>query len=189
MAWPAETTKTRKLYKTLLKPFLKKKDVEKEEKVHVFGNNDGAIETNETEQSVLQLPESEDANAIAISKEDLRKKVNRFDIAMNRLRRMVGSEHEISNDPSMTELFVEGCIKLLVELDSNTSFVEEDLCRHIFHSNVTNLPQPIFQEFGVGGNNTFDTFSPFLASNLVQVKPFRFHNKNVENFQTPHSPH
>ena len=32
------------------------------------------------------------------------------------------------------------------------------------------------------GNNTFNTFSPFLASNLVQVKPFRFHNKNVENF-------
>ena len=44
-------------------------------------------------KSVLQLPESEDANAIAISKEDLCKKVNRFNIAMNRLRRMVGSEH------------------------------------------------------------------------------------------------
>ena len=53
VAWPAETTKTRKLYKTLLKPFLKKKkkDVEKEEEVLVFGNNDGAIETNETEVS------------------------------------------------------------------------------------------------------------------------------------------
>ena len=69
-----------------------------------------------------------------------------------------------------------------MELDSNTSFVEGDLCRHTSHSIVTNLPRPIFQEFGVGGNNTFNTFSPFLASNLVQVKPFRFHNKNVKNF-------
>ena len=154
--WPGlRKQQDKEAVQNLVEAISKKKDVEKEEEVHVFGNNDGAIETNETEQSVLQLPESEDANAIAISKEDLRKKVNRFDIAMNRLRRMVGSEHEILNNPSMTELFVEGCDKLLVELDSNTSFVEGDLCRHTSHSNVTNLPRPIFQEFGVRGEQHF----------------------------------
>ena len=112
---------------------------------------------------------------------DIQKKISRLDDILGELRRLLQRVHRVTNDPFMTELFIEG--DLLEFLDSQTCFLRAEDCRHPNLSNVTELPRPVFQDFGVGSQNlTFNTFNPFFASTILQIKHFEFYDNSVDLF-------
>ena len=113
----------------------------------------------------------------------LQKKFSRLDDTLNELRGLLRRAYIVTNDHAMTELFFEGSRNLLDFLDSQTCFLKAEDCRHPNLSNVTELPRPVFQDFGVGSHNsTFNTFNPFFTSTLLQVKPFLFFDESVDMF-------
>ena len=133
--------------------------------------------------AVAKVPENKRRHVEDLCEAELQNKLSRLDDTLGELRLLLWRDYIVSNDPAMTELFFEGSRNLLEFLESQTQFLKAEDCRHPNLFNVTELPRPVFQDFGVGDHNsTFNTFNPFFASTIIQMKPFRFFDESVDMF-------